>query len=137
LSVIIEVKNLVKITYTPWKEIIIHEAIQYSFEEFISMRSVGVPTGGLGKPLLWAEGIVFIRVPMPSSPDMVKENLEGRIHFSGIEWALMPQFRNFVEIKETKVKIPIINVSANAIFSEVAKWLKQSAKSLSLSSRIS
>lgn len=94
------------------------------------MRSVGVPTGGLGKPLLWAEGVVFTRVQMPSSPDMVKENLEGRIHFSGIEWALMPQFQRFVEIKETKVRIPIINVSANAIFSEVAKWLKQSAKSL-------
>ena len=121
---------MVKITYAPWKEIIIHEAIEYPLKEFINIRSVGVPTGGVGKPLLWAEGVVFTRAVMPPSPDMVKENLEGRIHFSGIEWALMPQFKSFVEIMETKVKIPVINVSSNAILSEVAKWLKQSAKSL-------
>jgi len=66
---------------------------------------------------------------MPPSPDMVKENLESRIHFNSIEWALMPQYENFFEIKDIKVKIPIINVSPNAILSEVAKWLKQSAKS--------
>lgn len=120
---------MVKIIYKPWEEIIVHEAIEYSFEEFIKMRSVGVPTGGLGNPLLWAEGVVFVRSVMPPSPDMIKENLEGRIHISGIEWALMPQFRNIVDIFETKVKIPIINVSSNAILSEVAKWLKQSAKS--------
>jgi len=93
------------------------------------MRGVGVTTGGLGKPLLWAEGVVFDRGVMPPSPDMIKENLKGSIHFSGIEWAIMPEFRSFVEIKETKVKIPIINVSSNAILSEVAKWLKQFAKS--------
>lgn len=98
---------MVKITYKPWEEIIIHEAIEYSFEEFINIRSVDVPTGGLGKPLLWAEGVVFVRFIMPLSPEMIKENLEGRIHTSGIEWALMPQFRNFVDIFATKVKIPI------------------------------
>jgi len=46
---------MVKITYTPWKEIIIHEAIEFSFEEFIKIRSIGVPTGGLGASLLWAK----------------------------------------------------------------------------------
>jgi hypothetical protein len=122
-------KALVKITYAPWEEIVIHEKIEYSLEEFINMRGVGVTTGGLGKPLLWAEGVVFDRGVMPPSPDMIKENLKGSIHFSGIEWAIMPEFRSFVEIKETKVKIPIINVSSNAILSEVAKWLKQFAKS--------
>ena len=124
---------MVKITYAPWEEIFIHEAIEYPLEEFINIRSVGVPTGGVGKPLLWAEGVVFIRAVMPASPDMINEMVKGRIHFSGIQWALMPQFKRFVEIKETKVKIPIINVSSNAILSEVANWLKQSAKSLKVS----
>ena len=125
----LRLENLVKITYSPWKEIIIHEVIEYPLDEYINMRSVGVATGGVARPLLWAEGVVFNRSVMASSPEMIKENLEGRLHFSAIEWALMPQHRNFVEINETKVKIPIINISANAIFSEVAKWLKQSTKS--------
>ena len=33
-------------------------------------------------------------------------------------------------LKDTKVKIPIVNVSANAILSEVAKWVKKYAKEL-------
>lgn len=121
---------MVKVTYAPWKEIIIHEAIEYPLKELIDIRSIGVPTGGIGKPLLWAEGVVFDRAVMPPSPDMIKENLEGRIHLSGVEWALMPQFKSFIEIMETKVKIPVVNVSSNAMLSDVAKWLKQSAKSL-------
>jgi len=122
------VKNLVKITYAPWQEIIIHEVIEYPLEEFIHIRSVGVPTGGLGNPLVWAEGVVFSRSVMPPSPDMIKENLEGRVHLSAVEWAPMPQFQRFVEIKETKVRIPIINVASNAVMLQVAKWLKTQQK---------
>jgi len=82
------------------------------------------------RALLWVEGVIFDRFPMGSSPEMIKENLEGRIHLSLIEWAPMPEYKKVHEIKETKVRIPIINVSANKILSEVAKWQKQSAKSL-------
>jgi len=115
---------LVKITYAPWEEIVIHETIQYQLDEFISKRTIGVPTGGMAPPLLWAEGVVFNRIPIPTNTDIIKEQLKGRIHFSAVEWALMPKHQSFVEIKETKVKIPIVNVSANAILSEVAKWVK-------------
>jgi hypothetical protein len=121
---------MVKIIYAPWKEIIIHEAIEHSFDEFISIQSVGVPTGGLARPLVWAEGVVFMKIAMPPSPEMIKENLEGRIHLSAVGWAVMPQYKNIIEIKETKVRIPVINVSSNAVLTEVAKWLKHSAKSL-------
>ncbi len=128
---------MVKITYAPWQEIIIHETIAHSFEELIKIRSVGVQTGGLARPLMWAEGIVFDRGVMPPSPEMIKENLEGRLHFLFTEWAPLPQYQSLHEIQETKVKIPIINVSSNAVLSEVAKWLKQSTKFSKPSSRIS
>ena len=97
-------------------------------DEMIHTRSLGVPTGGIGKPLLWAEGVLFDRIAMPMSPELVKEGLEGRIHLMGVFWAQMPQFRNVVEIKETKVRIPVVDVSANESLSEVAKWVKKTAK---------
>jgi len=122
---------LVKITYKPWEEIVIREVIEYSLDEIIATQTVGVPTGQLSQPLLWAEGIVFRKSGMIPSPELAKENLEGRIHFNNISWTPMPDYENFIEISATKVRIPIVNVSANAILSEVAKWLKQSAKSLS------
>lgn len=92
------------------------------------IRSLGVPTGGLSAPLLWTEGIVFTQSPMPSTTDVIKEQLQGRIHWSAVEWALMPNYKDFFEIQETRVKIPIVNVSANEILSDVARWLKGSAK---------
>ena len=120
---------MVKITHAPWKEVIIHEVIELPFDEFINKHSVGVPTGGMAHPLLWAEGVVFNRAAAPPSPEMIKENLEGKVHLMGVEWAPMPEYRSIVEIHETKVRIPIVNVTATEILREVAKWLKQSAKS--------
>ena len=122
-------KDLVKITYAPWKEIVIHEIIEHALDELIHTQAIGVPTGGIGRPLLWAEGVLFNRATMPMSPEMIKEGLGGRVHFSGVLWARMPQFRKIVEIKETKVRIPVVDVTANEILSEVAKWVKKTAKS--------
>ena len=121
---------MVKITYAPWKEVVIHEVMEYTFDELIHTQAIGVPTGGIGMPLLWAEGVLFNRAIMPMSPEMIKEGLEGRVHFAGVLWAKMPQFRNFVEIKETKVRIPVVDVTANELFSELVKWLKKTAKSV-------
>ena len=119
---------MVKITYAPWKEIVIHEIMEHTLDELIHTQAIGVPTGGIGRPLLWAEGVLLNRAPMPMSPEMIKEGLEGRVHFAGVMWAQMPQFRKFVEIKQTKVRIPVVDVSANEILSEVAKWVKKTAK---------
>ena len=41
----------------------------------------------------------------------------------------MPKFKPFIESK-TKVKVPVLNVTANEAFSEVAKWLKKTAKKI-------
>ena len=121
---------MVKINYKPWEEVVIHESIQHTLDNLVAIRSFGAPTGGLGGRLLWAEGVTFNPTGMPATTDIIKENLQGRVHWSSVEWALMPEFKPFIEIPQTKVRIPILNVNANEILSEVAKWLKKSAKSL-------
>ena len=81
--------------------------------------------GGLGEPLLWAEGIVFSSSTMLETKDVIKEKLEGVAHWSSVEWALMPEFKEVIIIKETNVKVPILNVSAHPIYKTVSKWLKE------------
>lgn len=124
------VRDLVKVNYKPWEEVVIHESIQHTLENLITTRSLGVPPGGLGGRLLWAEGVAFSHSPMPATDDIIKENLQGRVHWNSVAWALMPEFKPFIEIPQTKVRIPILDVSANDILSDVAKWLKKSAKPL-------
>ncbi len=121
---------MVKVSFKPWEEVIIHESIQYSLDNLITIRSLGVPTGQIGGRLLWAEGVAFNHAGMAPTREVAKEKLEGRIHWSSVEWALMPEFKPFIEIPQTKVRIPILDISSNEILSEVARWLKKSAKKI-------
>jgi len=117
-----------KVNFRPWKEVVIHESIQYNLQNLVIMRSLGVPPGQLGGRLLWAEGVAFSHAPMPATTDVIKESLQGRVHWSSVEWASLPEFKPFLEISETKVRIPILDVSSNETLLAVAKWLKKSAK---------
>jgi hypothetical protein len=120
------VTTLVKVTIKPWEEVIIHESIYYSLEDIVKLFSLGVQPGGLTQPLNWAEGVVFHHQAMPPADEVVKEQMQGRVHWLVIQWALMPQYQNFIPIKDINAKIPIVNLSANAILSEVARTLKES-----------
>jgi hypothetical protein len=119
----------VKVTFKPWEEVVIHENIRYSLEDFIKLCSFGVQPGGLANPLQWAEGVVFRATPMAPTEDIVKEMLVGKIHWSAVEWALMPKYQPVTMIGDINAKIPIINVSSTTILCDVAKALKAMAES--------
>jgi hypothetical protein len=65
---------------------------------------------------------------MPPTDEIVREQLQGKVHWNVIKWALMPEYKNFIPIQDINAKIPIIDVSANAILSTAAKALKEKAK---------
>lgn len=117
--------RIVKVTYKPWEEIIIHGSIRYSLDDLVKIRSLGVPPGGLGHRLVWAEGIAFSHNAMPPTDEVVKEQLEGKVHCSGGEWEVMPEYEDSIVIRETNVRVPIITVGANPIL--------RSLRSLSIS----
>lgn len=120
---------MVKITFKPWEEIVIHESIQHTLDNLVTIQSLGVPAGQLGRRLLWAEGVTFTHTGMLPTEDIIKESLHGRVHWQSVIWAQMPKFKPFIESK-TKVKVPVLNVIANEAFSEVAKWLKKTGKKI-------
>ena len=116
---------MVEVVYQPWKKIVIHEIIKYTLDDLVKLQSLGVEPGGLADALLWAGGIVFSSSTMFETKDVIKEKLEGVVHWSSVEWALMPEYKEVIIIKETNVKIPIINVSAHPIYTAVSEWLKE------------
>ena len=117
--------ELVKVTFKPWEEVVIHESIYYSLEDLVKICTVGVGPGGLAAPLRWAEGVVFRSSPMPPTDEVVRETLEGRIHWNAVSWALMPEYKNVIPIREINANIPIINASATEALRDVAKALKK------------
>ncbi len=118
---------MVKVTFRPWEEIVIHEETYYSHDDLIKLSSIGIQPGGLTLPLSWAEGVIFRAQAMPTTDEVIKEQLQGKIHWTSIQWALMPEYKNVILIQDINAKIPIINVSANSIFSEVVRALKEKA----------
>jgi len=119
---------MVKVTMRPWEEVIIHESIQYVFDDFIKLCSMGVQPGGLANPLHWAEGIVFRVMAMPQTDEVIKEQLAGKIHWSAIEWAIMPKYQQVIMIGDINAKIPIVNASSTAILRDVIISIKQTAR---------
>jgi len=120
---------MVKVVYQPWEKIVIHEIVKYALDDLVKLQSLGVEPGGLADPLLWAGGIVFSSTTMLDTKDVIKEKLEGVVHWSSVEWAPMPEFKEVIIIKETNVKIPVINVSTHSIYKTVSKWLKEHKES--------
>lgn len=117
---------MVKVTFKPLKEIVIHEVIEHKLRNLVRLRVLGLRRDSIAQPLVWAEGVVFTRSSVPPIEDIVKQSLEGVIHFSAIEWALMPKYRS--ALKSGGVTIPVINVSDNPSLTEVARALKKRHK---------
>ena len=65
---------------------------------------------------------------MPPTDSVAKEMLENKVHWSSVEWAIMPEYKQVIMITEINARIPIINVSTTAILCDVAKALKESTK---------
>ena len=119
---------MVKVTHKQWEEVVIHESINYTLEKFINIHTLGIQAGGVTNPLNWAKGVVFKHVPMPPIDIIIQEQLNGKVHLSSVEWALMPKYKNFILIEETNIRIPITDVSINETLCEIAISLKMNVK---------
>jgi hypothetical protein len=108
--------------------VIIHKEVALSLDDLIKINSLGVQPSGLAQPLRWAEGVIFRFSAMPPTDEVIREQLQGKIHWSVVEWALMPEYQNVILIKDINAKIPVINVSAITILCEIAKALKEKTR---------
>jgi hypothetical protein len=83
---------MVKITYMPWNEIIIHEIrefdVQHFFETIITQLQAQGQTG-LVPSCNWIDGIAFVLAFFPDSEEVVKEKLEGRLHYGAVHFTRM------------------------------------------------
>jgi len=115
---------MVEFEYQPWKKIIVHEVVKYPKDFFISQHSLGAQPGGIGRPLTWADGIVFDRSLFRETDDVIKEKLEGRLHYSSIIYGLLEKYQPEFKV-EGNIRIPVIDVSNNKVFKEMVAWIKR------------
>jgi hypothetical protein len=114
---------MTKITFKPWEEIVIHETIKRNLKDLVKLKTLYLKRGQVSEFLLWAEGVVFVRTPMPNSEDVIRDQLKGIVHYSSIEFAEMPEYRK--TIVSEGITVPIVDVSDTPALREVAKELRR------------
>ena len=120
---------MVKIIFEPYHTVVIHDIVQYDLNMLVHLHGLGVQSGQLGRPINWANGIAFNHRNMSATVDIVKEQIKGKLHWSALSFAFMPKHQQMIEIPEGKIRIPILNLSDNEMFIDVADWIKNHYKS--------
>jgi hypothetical protein len=115
---------MVKFKYQPWEEIVIHEVVEYPLEYFFTQATLGIPEGEIGRALSWSNGLIYTTSAIRPTEDVIKEQLQGIIHWASLHYAKMPKFQNEV-IRAGRVRVPIMNMSNHTVFGPMAEWVKE------------
>ena len=116
-----------EITIEPWKKLIIHEVIEYSFDDWMTQIAFSSKTAGGAIPTInWASGIVFQSFNFPDTNIIVEEKLKGILHWSSVMFAIKEKYEK--QLIKDNATINLIDVSVNEIFKKLADRLKEHSK---------
>ncbi len=120
-----------QIVIEPWKKLIIHELLEYKFEDLAKLVATqSVQQGGTAIPTIsWAEGVAFLISPFPDESEVIiEEKLKGIIHYNTVLFALKKNFEAEIFMRGHEIRINLIDVGTNEIFKLLARKLAEHAK---------
>ena len=110
-----------------WKRLIIHEIIEYKFDDWVKQIAFSSRTSGGAIPTMqWADGVAFSPVNFPTTNIVMEEQLKGFLHWSSVSFAIKEKFEKQI-VGETAT-INLVDVSVNEIFRKLAAELKKQSK---------
>lgn len=113
-----------EIVIEPWKRLVIHEVIEYNFEEWMRQIAFSSKTAGGAIPVInWANGIVFQSFNFPDTNSIIDEKLKGILHWSSVMFAIKEKYEK--QIIKDNATINLIDVSVNEVFRTLAEKLKE------------
>ena len=116
-----------EISVEPWEKLVIHEVIEYRFEDWVKQIAFSTRTSGGGIPTMqWTDGIVFSPANFPTTNATIKEQLKGILHWSSVSFAIKDKFEK--QIVSDNATINLVDVSVNEIFKKLASELKMRSK---------
>lgn len=116
-----------EISIEPWKKLVIHEVIEYKFEDWVKQIAFSTRTSGGGIPSMqWTDGVVFSPANFPTTNATVEEQLNGTLHWSSVSFAIKDKFEK--QIVTENATINLLDVSVNEIFKTLAVELKSQSK---------
>jgi hypothetical protein len=118
---------MVEIVCRAPKQLVILECTQYPSIEALSETIATIIRTGEPIIMKWAEGVTFsYSLLTPTTDSLMKEFLEGRVYWTDVIFALVPEYRSTIRVGT--LDIPVIDVSPNPVLREAAKWMKLGAQ---------
>lgn len=115
---------MVRITYAPIDELVVHEAVEVPKDDLLRERIT--PQGTV--PLYWCNGILFSFSSLPMTDDIVKDYLRGKIHWLEIHFTRETKYTPVLTLNDEEYKatmsIRVIDTSKSMLHTELTKWLK-------------
>ena len=116
-----------EITIEPWKKLVIHEVIEYKFDDWVKQIAFSTRTSGGAIPTMqWTNGIVFSPANFPTTNATIEEQLKGILHWSSVSFAIKEKFKKQIVIENATINL--VDVSVNEIFKELSIILKKQSK---------
>ncbi len=117
-----------KITYTPYQELVVHEIIEQSnpntfFEDIVRLALSG--PAQTQPSINWIDGVAFFIAPMQPTEEVVRENLAGRVHYGSVLFTrtdYKPQIA--VRIGNQDFTVRLRRADDNPTLSALAAFLK-------------
>ena len=118
-----------EIAIEPWKKLVIHEVIEYKFDDWVKQIAFSTRSSGGAIPTMqWTNGIVFSPANFPTTNTTVEEQLKGTLHWSSVSFAIKEKFERQIVIENATINL--VDVSVNEIFKELSHTLKKQSKFL-------
>jgi hypothetical protein len=119
---------MVKVTFSPISELVVHEAVEINKDDLLRERVT--PAGTM--PLYWCNGVLFSFSSLPMTDEVVKDYLKGRIHWLEVHFSIENKYEAVLPLSEeeykTSMNVRVIDTSRSELHSQLAKWLKSLSK---------
>ena len=116
-----------EISIEPWKKLVIHEVVEYTFDDFVYQTMESVQATGTGIRILnWASGVAFQAHVFPDTDAIIQEKLNGTIHYASVTFAIKEKFEK--QVIKDNATINFVDASINEIFNQLATKLKEQSK---------
>jgi len=113
---------MVDIVHEPYRQLVIKEYSEYPSPEDLVASLLAAP--GVTARLLWANGVLFTPVLLPPATEVLsKAFLEGKVYWSSVAFALMPEYSPSVKTHRGP-EVDVVDVTPNDILRQAAAWLK-------------
>lgn len=92
--------QLVKVTYAPTRELVVHEVIEQDQTEFFEdvIRLMLASPVHVEPVINWVDGFALLATQFPPADEIVTGNLSGRIHYQAVSFTRTP-FHSKINMK--------------------------------------